>query len=115
MVTAGVSIVSGGPAEDGTSGAMDTPGGEVMLLIAGVDHLEHVPGAAGESPMERPVVQRREAEPPTAGPMPQRRTDQQQRQQVGRRGDKLRDGRLDRVQQCGLMQQIADRIRSKYS
>ena len=40
----------------------------------------------------------------------QRRADQQQRQQVGRGGDDRVDRRLHRVQQRGLLQQIADRV-----
>jgi hypothetical protein len=71
MVTAGVSIDSGGAAEDATSAGVDTAGDEVMPPIAGGDHLERVPGAAGEFHM----AGRREAPAaPMARPTPQRRT-----------------------------------------
>ena len=58
--------------------------------------------AAAAMDRERAVVQR-------AG-MAQRRANQQQRQQISRRRDEFGDSLLHRIEQRGLVQQIADRV-----
>ena len=74
----------------------------VEFAVVGQMHLRHHTEQPAAMDRQRAVVQR--------SGMAQRRADQQQRQQIGRRRDQVRDRGLHRVQQRGLVQQVADRV-----
>ena len=74
----------------------------VEFAVVGQMHLRHHAEQPAAMDGDRRVVER-------AG-MAQRGADQQQRQQIGGGGNDRADCCLDRVQQGGLLQQIADRV-----
>ena len=74
----------------------------VEFAVVGQVHLRHHAEQPAAMDGHRRVVER-------AG-MAQRRADQQQRQQIGGGCNDRGDCRLDRIQQGGLLQQIADRV-----
>ena len=74
----------------------------VEFAVVGQMDLRHHAEQPAAMDRQRAVVER--------SGMAQRRADQQQRQQIGGRGDQVRDRGLHRVQQRGLLQQVADRV-----
>ena len=97
----------GGVAADGDLAAHHPVAGHEMprlveFAVVGQMHLRH----HAEQP---PAVDRHRRVVERTG-MSQRGADQQQRQQFGRGGNDRGDGVLNRLQQGGLVQQVADRI-----
>jgi hypothetical protein len=74
----------------------------VEFAIIGQMHLRHHTEQPAAMDRQRAVVQ--------GTGMAQWRAHQQQRKQIGRRFDQIRDSLLHRVEQHGLVQQIADRV-----
>ena len=74
----------------------------VEFAIIGQMHLRHHTEQPAAMDRQRAVVQ--------GTGVAQRSADQQQRQEIGRRFDQMLDSLLHRVEQHGLVQQIADRV-----